>query len=256
MATAQNTSLTALHQAKGRSKIVALTAYDALTAQLVDLAGADMMLVGDSLAMVALGESSTLKADHAMMMHHLRAVLRAHPKMPVVVDMPFPGLAVSETDLLQAACEFMRAGADAVKVEGTADELGKIACLRQAGIPVLGHIGLLPQRVLSAGGYRKFGKTEEEADALMRDALAFQKQGAFGIVLEMVDEALAKEITEALDITTIGIGSGDDCDGYIQVTTDLLNLSFGRIPSFVSQVADLKTPAVAGLKEFIADKKR
>lgn len=251
----ESQSIRSIREQKGKSPLVALTAYDALTAQLVDQAGVDFILVGDSLGMVALGEESTDAVHEEVMLHHLRAVLRAKPQAPVVVDIPSPGIAVSEEELYQSACRYMDAGADAVKIEGVASELDKLAPLQQAGIPILGHIGLLPQRVASAGGYRKFGKTAQEADSLIADAFAFQERGAFALVIEMVESDLAAKISQQLAIPTIGIGAGEHCDGFIQVSTDLLNLSFGRIPKFVKQVADLKTPAIAGLQEFISQKK-
>ena len=221
-------------------KIVCLTAYDYPTARLLDEAGVDVLLVGDSLAMVALGYDSTLPVTLDDMIHHARAVRRGTQRALLVTDMPFGSYHSDTAESLRNAVRFVKeAGAEAVKVEGGERRLELIARLTEAEIPVMGHIGLTPQSVNALGGYRVQGKTTDSAEQLLRDARAVEAAGAFAVVLEAVPRELAAQITRELRIPTIGIGAGPDCDGQILVVNDLLGLTFGPLPKFARQYANL-----------------
>lgn len=204
-------------------KIAALTAYDYPMAKLLDTAGIPLILVGDSVGMVMLGYPDTTHVTMADMEHHVRAVARAKPNALVVADMPYGSFASAEAAVANAK-RLIAAGAEAVKAEGGCDILAQVNAIVAAGIPFLGHIGMLPQRVRAEGGYRVKGKTQAEHDQLIADAEALAQAGAFAIVLELVTPALAGEISRKIPIPTIGIGSGPDCDGQILVTHDLLGL--------------------------------
>lgn len=205
---------------------VMVAVYDAVGARLAEEAGADLLLVGDSVGMTVHGFANTIPVTMEMMLMHTAAVVRGREALPVVADMPFLSCQVSVEETLRLAARFLQeAGADAVKVEGGAAMAPVVARLVQAGIPVLGHIGLLPQSVLVDGGFRVHGRTEVEAAQLRQDALAVERAGAFAVVLECVPAGLAAEITASLSIPTIGIGAGRGCDGQVQVFHDLLGLS-------------------------------
>jgi 3-methyl-2-oxobutanoate hydroxymethyltransferase len=209
---------------KGRESIAALTAYDFPTARLLDEAGIPLILVGDSLGMVVLGYPDTTHVTLAEMEHHVRAAARAKPGALLVADLPYrsyetPEMAVASARKLQAA------GAEAVKAEGGRAILDQVRAIIAAGIPFLGHIGMLPQHVLEEGGYRIKGKQEQERESLLADALALSEAGAFAVVLELVTPLFAAELTRRIPIPTIGIGSGLECDGQILVIHDLLGLS-------------------------------
>ena len=225
---------------KGQEPIVAVTAYDAITAYWADRAGVDMILVGDSVGTTHLGFSSTVPVTLDMMIHHAAAVMRSNPSALVVCDLPF-GYGQAEPDrLLAASCRVMQeTGVSAVKLEGGEECAPSVERLVRAGIPVLGHIGLQPQQVLALGGYRKFGVNEPEREGLVRSARALEEAGAFALVIEMVDPLAARAVTEAVGIPVIGIGADDPCDGQILVSTDLLGLNPGPVPKFVQPFAAL-----------------
>jgi 3-methyl-2-oxobutanoate hydroxymethyltransferase len=221
-------------------KIVCLTAYDYPTARLLDEAGVDVILVGDSLAMVVLGHDSTLPVTLDEMLHHARAVRRGTKRALVVADMPFGSYHSETAESLRNAVRFVKeAGVEAVKVEGGERRLELVARLTEAEIPVMGHVGLTPQSVNALGGYRVQGKTVDSAEQLLRDARAVEAAGAFAIVLEAVPRELATQITRELRIPTIGIGAGPDCDGQILVLHDLLGLTFEQTPKFARRYANV-----------------
>jgi len=219
--------------------ITALTAYDYATARLVDEAGMDLILVGDSLAQVVLGYDSTLPVTMDEMLHHTRAVRRAVKRAIVAADMPYGSYHVSVQEGVANAARFIKeAGAEAVKIEGGANRVELVERLTDAEIPVIGHLGLTPQSVHRMGGYKVQGKSMAAADALLKDALALEAAGAVVIVLEGVPREVAQHITTKLNVPTIGIGAGPDCDGQILVFHDLVNLSFSKPAKFVRQYGD------------------
>ena len=221
-------------------KIVCLTAYDYPTARLLDEAGVDVILVGDSVAMVALGYDSTLPVTLDEMLHHARAVRRGTKRALLVADMPFGSYHSDTPESLRNAVRFVKeASVEAVKVEGGERRLELIARLTEAEIPVMGHVGLTPQSVNALGGYRVQGKTTDSAEQLLRDARAVEAAGAFALVLEAVPRELASQITRELRIPTIGIGAGPDCDGQILVVHDLLGLTFDQTPKFARKYANI-----------------
>src|SRR5712675_1767062 len=235
-------------------KIVCLTAYDYPTARLLDEAGVDVILVGDSLARVALGYDSTLPVTLDEMLHHARAVRRGTKHALLVADMPFGSYPSDTAESLRNAVRFVKeAGVEAVKVEGGERRLELIARLTEAEIPVMGHIGLTPQSVNTLGGYRVQGKTTDGAEQLLRDARAVEAAGAFAIVLEAVPRELAAQITRELRIPTIGIGAGPDCDGQILVVHDLLGLTFGQTPKFARQYANVGEVISKAVREYCND---
>jgi 3-methyl-2-oxobutanoate hydroxymethyltransferase len=227
-------------QNSSTAKITCLTAYDYPTARLLDEAGVDILLVGDSLAMVVLGYESTLPVTLEEMLHHTRAVRRGTHHALLVADMPYGSFHDEPMEAVRNAVRFVKeAGAEAVKIEGGERRMDLIARLVEAEIPVMGHIGLTPQSVNTFGGFRVQGKTEEAGDQLLRDARAVEAAGAFAIVLESIPRELAARITAELRIPTIGIGAGPDCDGQVLVINDLLGLSFGHQPKFTRRYADV-----------------
>jgi 3-methyl-2-oxobutanoate hydroxymethyltransferase len=219
-------------------KIVCLTAYDYPTASLLDEAGVEIVLVGDSLGMVVLGYMNTLPLTVDEMLHHTRAVRRGVRRALLVSDMPYGSYHVDAAESLRHAVRFLKeAGAEAVKVEGGERRMELIARLVEAEIPVMGHIGLTPQSLHAFGGFRVQGKTLAAAEQLLRDARAVQAAGAFSVVLESIPRELAAEITRELRIPTIGIGAGPDCDGQILVLHDMIGLGAGRTPKFARRYA-------------------
>lgn len=209
-------------------------------ARYADEAGVDLILVGDSVGTTQLGFETTIPVTLEMMLHHTAAVARAKPQALVVADIPFAVAHGEFKDLLEACRRLMQiAGAEAVKIEGGASMAPEIERLTNAGIPVLAHIGLLPQQFHQLGGYRKFGRSEAEKLILVADALALEKAGCFAVLCEMVDGPVASTIAQELALPLIGIGSGPHCDGQILVTNDLLGMTAGHVPSFVKQYADL-----------------
>ena len=221
------------------AKITCLTAYDYPTARLLDEAGVDVLLVGDSLGMVALGYESTLPVTMEEMLHCTRSVRRGTRRALLVADMPYGSYHDDPAAAVRNAVRFVKeAGAEAVKVEGGERRMDLIARIVDAEIPVMGHIGLTPQSVNAFGGFRVQGKTEEAGEQLMRDARAVEAAGAFAIVLESIPRELAARITAKLKIPTIGIGAGPDCDGQVLVIHDLVGMSFGHKPKFVRRYAN------------------
>lgn len=240
--------LIALKQAG--EKIAMLTAYDYPTAKLVDEAGVEAILVGDSLAMVVQGHETTLPVTFEQILYHAELVGRAVQHALVIVDLPFPTNHLGVHRVIEMAGEILKkARVQAVKLEGGADQADVIAGLATAGIPVMAHVGLRPQNVHQMGGY----KVQRDADRLMADALAAQNAGAFGIVLECIPAELADRITEELDIPTIGIGAGSGCDGQVLVLHDLLGLTSGYVPKFVKQYADLGTAISSAVTNYRDD---
>lgn len=232
-------------------KIAALTAYDYPTARLVDEAGIDLILVGDSLGMVVLGYPDTTSVTLADMIRHTGAVARGAKTAPVITDLPI-GTYKTPEEALSSARRAVAAGAAAVKLEGGEEMTPQIRALTQADIPVLAHLGMLPQKIREEGGYKIKGRSPEEVEALRRDAAAVQDAGAFAAVLEIVIPGLAEDISKALDIPTIGIGSGGGCDGQILVLHDLVGLYPWFRPKFAVARAELAAPLSAAVREFIA----
>ncbi|AEM38164.1 3-methyl-2-oxobutanoatehydroxymethyltransferase [Pyrolobus fumarii 1A] len=237
---------------KGREPIVMVTAYDYPFARIVDEAGVDMILVGDSAAMVVHGLPNTNMATMQMMLLHTAAVSRGAKRAMVVADMPFGSYEASRSEAVKNAIKFVRVGADAVKLEGGVEVADKIEAITKAGIPVVGHIGLTPQKRLMLGGYRRRGRTVEDAERLLEDAKAVEEAGAFAIVIEFTAEEVAAEITRKLKIPTICIGSGRHCDGQVLVLHDILGLS-ETIPPFAEKYADLRSIALEAVRRFAAD---
>lgn len=219
-------------------RITALTAYDYPTARLLDESELDIILVGDSLGMVVLGFEDTTEVTLEMMLHHTRAVRRGVKRALLVADLPIHTYDTPEAALATARA-LMDAGAEAVKLEGGASHVPQIKAIVSGGIPLMGHIGMLPQSVRKEGGYRLKGRTQPEAEALLRDGRAVEAAGAFSVVLEIVAAETSRQITEALEIPTIGIGSGESCDGQILVTHDLIGLFPWFVPKFVRREADI-----------------
>jgi len=241
-------------QNSSAAKITCLTAYDYPTARLLDEAGVDILLVGDSLAMVVLGYESTLPVTLEEMLHHTRAVRRGTHHALLVADMPYGSFHDDPMEAVRNAVRFVKeAGAEAVKIEGGERRMDLIARLVEAEIPVMGHIGLTPQSVNAFGGFRVQGKTEEAGDQLLRDARAVEAAGAFAIVLESIPRELAARITAELRIPTIGIGAGPDCDGQVLVINDLLGLSFGHQPKFTRRYADVGEIISRAVAEYCRD---
>jgi 3-methyl-2-oxobutanoate hydroxymethyltransferase len=235
---------------KRGEKVTALTAYDYPTARLLDESGIDIILVGDSLGMVVLGYEDTTQVTLEEMLHHTRAAARGVKNALLVGDMPIhtfdtPGEAVA------TAKKFIDAGAQAVKLEGGVSHVAHIEAITRAGIPFMAHIGMLPQQVREQGGYKVKGKTQSEAEALIADARAVEKAGAFSVVLEIVVPEIAKQVTNAIAIPTIGIGSGEHCDGQILVTHDLIGLFPWFTPKFVSPEARVADEIRKAARAFI-----
>jgi len=243
-----------LEMKKRGEPIVVLTAYDVLFARLVDEAGTDVILVGDSLAQVVLGLDSTLPVTLDDMIHHGRAVRRGVRRGLLVVDMPFMTFQVSPEDTLRNAGRIMKeTGAEAVKLEGGDEEAAEhVAKLVRAGIPVMGHIGLTPQSVHALGGFRVQGREEEHAERLRAEAKRLEDAGAFAVVLELVPGRLAGEISRSIDIPTIGIGAGPDCDGQVLVLPDMLGLNEQFQPKFLRRFAELGAAARQGIGDYVS----
>ena len=246
-----------IQQRKGCESIAALTAYDFPMAKLLDAAGVPLVLVGDSLGMVVLGYPDTTHVTLDEMAHHTAAVARAMPSGLVVADLPYQSYETPEQAVTSAKC-LVAAGAEGVKAEGGQAILPQVEAIVTAGIPFLGHLGMLPQSVVEGGGYRIKGRDDEQREALLADSQALGQAGAFGIVLELVTPTVAAEITGLIDIPTIGIGSGDDCDGQILVTTDLLGTSPDFIPRHIRPeelLRDRMVGMIRGWKNGLAKRK-
>ena len=237
-------------------KLTMLTAYDYSTAKLMDEAGVDSILVGDSLGNVVLGYEDTVSVTMEDMIHHGAAVARGAKEALVVIDMPFMSYQTSVYDAVVNAGRLMKEGrANAVKLEGGVEVAPQIKAITQAGIPVCAHIGLTPQSINAFGGFKVQGKTEAAAQKLIDDALAVQDAGAFAVVLECVPEKLAALVTEKLDIPTIGIGAGNGCDGQVLVYADMLGMFSDFTPKFVKRFAESGPRMTDGFKAYIKEVK-
>jgi len=230
-----------------------VTAYDAPSARIADEAGVDIILVGDSVAMVVLGHEDTLQVTIEEMVHHTAAAARVRPRALLVADLPWLSYHLSPQATVTNAAALIRAGARAVKLEGGRKRLPMVSAILDAEIPVMGHLGITPQSVHALGGYKVQGRTPAVAAALVDDAVALAEAGCFSIVLEGVPSALAREITDAVTVPTIGIGAGPWCDGQVLVFHDLLGLEDRVMAPFVRRYASLKADAVAALAEFADD---
>jgi 3-methyl-2-oxobutanoate hydroxymethyltransferase len=237
-----------IRRMKGQ-KIPALTAYDYPMAKLLDEIGIPLILVGDSLGMVVLGYPDTTQVTMAEMEHHVRAAARAQPHALLAADLPYRSYETVESAVAHAK-RLVSAGAEAVKAEGGRQILNQVRAIIAAGIPFLGHLGMLPQSVREEGGYHVKGKAESERQALLADALALAQAGAFALVLELVTPPVAKELTQKIPVPTIGIGSGPDCDGQILVTTDLLGTFPWFTPKFVKPRLNAADQMRAAIEEW------
>ena len=238
---------------KGAAPLVMVTAYDAPGARIADEAGVDLILVGDSLAMVVLGYDDTLQVTIDDMAHHVAAVARAKPRSYIVGDMPWLSYHVSVEDTVRNAARLVQAGAQSVKLEGGRKRVPMIEAIVDAEVPVMGHIGLTPQSVHAMGGFKVQGKEASAAKALLDDAKALVDAGCFSIVLEGVPDAVAEMITASIEVPTIGIGAGRHCDGQVLVFHDLLGIEDRITPKFVRRYASLKQDAVAAMKAYADD---
>jgi len=239
-----------------KEKIPMLTAYDYVTAKMIDEAGVPLILVGDSLGMVILGYESTIPVTMEEMLHHTKAVVRGAKKALIVGDMPFMTYHTSISDALYNAAKFIQeGGAQAVKLEGGEIVCDKVRRLTECGIPVMGHIGLTPQSIHQLGGFKAQGKTPEVAKRLLQDACILEEAGAFSIVLECTPAPLSKLITQRVGIPTIGIGAGPDCDGQVQVISDILGLYTDFVPKHAKQYAKLAVEIKAAVAEYTAEVK-
>ena len=242
-----------LQEMKQRSeKIVSLTAYDFFTAKIMDEVGVHLILVGDSLGMAVLGYENTVPVTLEEMLHHTRAVARAKPNAMVVADMPFMTYA-NVPQALETGARLIQAGADAVKLEGGDAVLPQVRALVAAGIPLLGHIGLLPQSILETGGYKVQGRSPESASRMLKDALALEQAGAFAVVIECVVSEVAAQITQALRIPSIGIGAGCSCDGQVLVSSDMLGQFTWFIPKHVKRYANFSEEMRRAFAEYKKD---
>lgn len=250
------TTTTILKMKRERQKISMLTAYDYSIAALVDGAGVDMILVGDSLGNVVLGYESTLPVTMEDMLHHTGAVSRAAQRAMVISDMPFMSYQASAEEAVRNAGRFMKeAGAHGVKLEGGQEVAEAVRKITASGIPLVGHLGLTPQSVHQLGGYKVQGKDDKTARKLMEDAKALEEAGAFSVVLECVPAQLAGEISRALTIPTIGIGAGVECDGQVLVVNDMLGMFEKYTPKFVKKYAELGTEIRNAVEHYIKDVK-
>ena len=242
-----------IRASKGGTPLVMVTAYDAPTARIADDAGVDVILVGDSVAMVVLGYDDTLQVTVADMVHHVGAVARAHARALVVADMPWLSYHLSTEEAVRNAAALIRAGAAAVKLEGGRSRVPVVEALVDAQIPVMGHLGLTPQSVHAMGGYKVQGQQADSAAALVDDARALAGAGCFAIVLECVPREVARLVTAEVAVPTIGIGAGPDCDGQVLVIHDLLGLEDRPLPKFVRRYATAKADAVAAVAAYAGD---
>lgn len=249
----KKTTTKAFLRKKGAEKIVMTTAYDAVFARIADSAGVDAILIGDSLGNTLMGRSSTVPVTMDDMLRHTAMVSRTNPAALVVADVPFAVAHYCFDELLRQCAKLLQeGGADAVKIEGGAAMAEKIRRLTEAGIPVMGHIGLMPQQILKLGSYRTFGADAAGRESLLKDAKMLEEAGAFSFVIEKTDPDAAREITASVQIPTIGIGAGPDCDGQVLVSTDLLGLG-GKIPPFAKKYAELGGLAKAAFEAYASE---
>lgn len=231
-------------------KLIVVTAYDALFTRIVEQAGIEAILVGDSLGVVVQGKANTLSVTMEDMLYHTKLVAGSAQRALVIGDMPFMSYQASKGEALRNAGRFIQAGAAAVKLEGGAVVVDRVAAMTQIGVPVMGHLGMTPQSVHQLGGYKVQGKGKDQAKTLLDDAKALAAAGAFAVVLEAIPAELAKAITDQLTIPTIGIGAGPHCDGQILVLYDLLGLFDEFVPKFVKPYAHLKADALQALRRY------
>lgn len=237
----------------GSDPLVMVTAYDAPGARIVDEAGADLILVGDSVAMVVLGYDDTLQVTVDDMAHHIAAVARAKPRALVIGDLPWMSYHVSAEDTVRKAATLIKVGAQAVKLEGGAKRVPMVETITDAEIPVMGHIGLTPQSLHTFGGYKVQGRERSAALQLVDDARALEAAGCFAIVMECVPDEVARMVTDAVDVPTIGIGAGPHCDGQVLVFHDVLGIEDRITPKFVRRYASVKEQSVEALSAFAND---
>ena len=233
-----------------KKKLIVVTAYDALFTRIVEQAGIETILVGDSLGVVVQGKANTLSVTMDDMLYHTKLVAGAAQRALVIGDMPFMSYQASSEDALRNAGRFLQAGAQAIKLEGGAVVADRVAAMTSIGIPVMGHLGMTPQSVHRYGGYKVQGKESDHALVLLNDAKVLEAAGAFAIVLEAIPAELAKTITEQVAIPTIGIGAGPHCDGQVLVLYDLLGLFDEFVPKFVKPYAHLKADALQALRRY------
>ncbi|HEY2431020.1 MAG TPA: 3-methyl-2-oxobutanoate hydroxymethyltransferase [Acidimicrobiales bacterium] len=250
---AQQCTVPSVRARKGGVPLVMVTAYDAPTARIADEAGVDLILVGDSVAMVVLGYDDTLHVTVSDMAHHTAAVTRTHPRALVVADLPWLSYHVDDADTVRNAATLIRAGAQAVKLEGGRKRLPAVRALVDSEIPVMGHLGLTPQSVHAMGGFKVQGKDAAAARVLVEDARLLAEAGCFSIVLEGVPDRVARIVTDSVDVPTIGIGAGPWCDGQVLVFHDVAGLEDRILPKFVRRYGSLKADGVAALGAFAAD---
>ena len=233
-----------------KKKVIVVTAYDALFTRILEQAGIEAILVGDSLGVVVQGKPNTLSVTMEDMLYHTKLVADAAKKSLVIGDMPFMSYQVSKEEALRNAGRFLQVGAHAVKLEGGAPMVDRVEAMTQVGIPVVGHLGMTPQSVNQYGGYKVQGQSQDQAKNLLSHAKALEQAGAVAIVLEAIPSALAKTVTEQLTIPTIGIGAGLHCDGQVLVLYDLLGMFDDFVPKFVKPYAHLKADALQALRRY------
>jgi 3-methyl-2-oxobutanoate hydroxymethyltransferase len=231
-------------------RLVVVTAYDALFARIIEQAGVEIMLVGDSLGVVVQGKPNTLSVTMEDMLYHTGMVVKGAQRSFVISDMPFMSYQAGVQEAVRNAGRLLQAGAAAVKLEGGGVVTDQVRAITRLGIPVMGHLGMTPQSVHQYGGYKVQGKGKERADSLVADAQALEEAGAFSVVLEAIPAALARRVTESLSIPTIGIGAGPYCDGQVLVLYDLLGLFDDFMPKFVRPYAHLKADALQALRRY------
>jgi len=235
-------------------KIVAITAYDASFARLLDAAQVDVLMIGDSLGMVVQGLPNTLAVTLEDVIYHTRAVVRGNSRALIVADLPFMSYQISPEQALESAGRLVKeGGAEAVKLEGGRSVCAAVARMVDAGIPVMGHLGLTPQSVHVFGGFKVQARDEAARDQLLADARALERAGAFSLVLEAVPRSVAKWVTESVSVPTIGIGAGPDCDGQVLVCYDLLGLFQGFVPRFVKRYAELGETVTAAVRDYVSE---
>jgi 3-methyl-2-oxobutanoate hydroxymethyltransferase len=233
-----------------RKKLILVTAYDALFARIVEEAGIEAILIGDSLGVVVQGKKDTLAVSMEEMLYHTRLVAGAAKRALVIGDMPFLSYQVNVDESVRNAGQFLKAGAAAVKLEGGAAVLDRVRAITRFGIPVMGHLGMTPQSVHAYGGYKVQGKDRVDGEALLEDARALEQAGAFAVVLEAIPADLARRVTDSIGIPTIGVGAGPHCDGQVLVLYDLLGLFDEFVPKFVKPYAHLKADALQALRRY------
>jgi 3-methyl-2-oxobutanoate hydroxymethyltransferase len=250
---AQTITAPAVRARKGSDPLVMVTAYDAPGARIADEAGVDLILVGDSVAMVVLGYEDTLQVTVEDMAHHVGAVARAKPRPMVVADLPWMSYHTTTVETVRNGAQLIRAGAQAVKLEGGRKRLPMVEALVDAEIPVMGHLGLTPQSVHAMGGFKVQGREHSAALELVADAKALAAAGCFAIVLEGVPDEVARMISHSVDVPTIGIGAGPGCDGQVLVLHDVLGIEDRILPKFVRRYADVRSVSIDALRAYAAD---